>query len=499
MNSRRTLAVTRWTLATCALAGIVLVYKRWLHVNSTTVALTLLLLVLVLAAQWGLRYALVVSVAASACYNFFFLPPFNTFTIADTQNWLAFLAFLATSLIASRLSQQVRDEADEARARQRELDMLFRLSRELLLSESAAALQNSLPGTVVAVTGARSGYLYLMEGDKLSQAGEASVSEVEFPHLARLAETLTGAQVEGEDLEMPIRSGVRPKGIFVLRLAELSLETADAIAGLISLSLDRVHALENLARGEAAKESERLRTLMIDSITHDLRTPLTSIKGAASTLLAGGASETDTHELLSIIDEETDRLNGLISEATEMAQLDAQQVQIHMHPVSVRHLVDAALETCAWVKAQHEVKIEVTPDLRVEVDEVFFQKVLCNLLENAAKYSGAGTPIRVSAEEMDDQISISVADRGIGIDASEQALIFERFYRARPHEGKPSGTGMGLAISRAIVEAHGGELRVTSQPERGSVFTVTLHAARAAAGFQPAWRQSALARRAAPR
>lgn len=474
MNSRRTLVLTRWVLALSALAGIVLAYKRWFHVNPTTVALTLLLLVLVLAAEWGLRYAIVVSIAAAACYNFFFLPLLDTFTIADTQNWLALFAFLATAIIASRLSQQVRDEADEARSRQMELDTLFRLSRELLQSDSFASLLSSLPATVVGITGARSGYLYLMEGERLYQTGGSSVSDVEFPHLTKLSESLMRPQREGEELQIPLHSGVRPKGLFVLHLSQLTPATADAIGGLISMALDRAQALENLARGEAVKESERLRTLMIDSITHELRTPLTSIKGAVTTLLAGGLNVADSGEMLSIIDEESDRLNRLVSEAVEMARLDTRQIQMNKKQVNVHLMVEETLEEFTGLHLHHPIQVEIPETLSVVADPVFLEKVFANLIENAAKYSAEGTPIQISAESEGQSISIHVADRGIGIEPAEQSLVFERFYRAKSHAGITSGTGMGLAISRAIVEAHGGEISVTSQPGKGSVFTLRL-------------------------
>jgi two-component system, OmpR family, sensor histidine kinase KdpD len=477
MHSRRTLSIARWTLAFSGLAGIVLVYKRWLHVNTTTVALTLLLLVLLLATEWGLRYAVVVSVAAAACYNFFFLPPFNTFTIGDTENWLALFAFLATSIIASRLAQAARDEADEASTRQHELEILFQLSRDLLQTESAAGLLRSLPSAVVDVTAARYGMLYLLDGDRAYQAGNDAVSEVEFPHFRQLATSLSGAAIDAEEVQIPIRSGVRPKGLFLLRGVELSVETANAIGGLISIAIDRAQALENVARGEAAKESERLRTLMIDSITHELRTPLTSIKGAATTLLTGELTTEDRDELLSIIDEESDRLNRLVSEAVEMAQLDAQQVQMHFSFVNVRELIEEARTTCAWVEEKHTLHVEVAQDVKLRADPTLLEKVIINLLENAAKYSKEGTPITIMVAHVDESIEISVADRGIGIDPSEQTLIFERFYRARAQASGTSGTGMGLAISRAIVEAHGGRITVTSQPGQGSVFTVILPAA----------------------
>lgn len=472
MHSRRSVAVIRWLLGFGALAGIVLVYRLWFHVNTTTIALTLLLLVLILAAEWGLRYALLVAVAATVLYNFYFLPPIGTFTISDPQNWLALLSFLVTAIVASRLSQRAKDEAAEARSRQRELEVLFRLSREFLQSENAGRLLTSVPSAVLDVTSAGTAMLYLLEGDRLYQAGNI-VSEVELPHLRKQASELQDVREELSEIDIPIRTGVRPRGMLVLRGAVLSKATAQAIGSLISISMDRAQALESVARNEAAKESERLRTLMIDSITHELRTPLTSIKGAATALL-GGVEGEQQHELLSIIDEESDRLNKLVSEAVEMAQLDAQQIQMHFGSVRVADVIASARETCSWIEEKHSIAIDIDERLEMRADPAVFQKVICNLLENAAKYSKPGTPITVTVLSEGENISISIADRGVGIDPSEQPLIFERFYRARSQAESSSGTGMGLAISRAIVEAHGGTIRVTSQLGQGSVFTVIL-------------------------
>jgi two-component system sensor histidine kinase KdpD len=480
MNSRRLIAIARWVLLSGSLAGIILIYRRWVHVNPTTVALTLLLLILVVAAEWGLRYAVVLSIAATAAYNFYFLPPIGTFTINDPQNWLALFSFLVTAIVASRLSERARDQTIEARGRQAELEVLFRVSRELLQSDSLAALVSSVPTAVASVTEARSGVLYLLDGDRLYRAGSEAVSEVEIPHLRQLANKLSGVVREGEEIQIPLRTGVRPKGLVVLRGAALSLRTAEAIGGLISLSIDRVQALEMVAKGEAVKEAERLRTLMIDSITHELRTPLTSVKGAATTLLAAckDGAELDREsriELLTIIDEESDRLNTLVSEAVETAQLDAQQIQMHFAPVSLLEVVDRAREDCAWVEEQHTLSVSIAKELDVHADAALLKKVICNLLENAGKYSKAGTPITVSAEREAGMIAVSVADRGVGIDPAEQTLIFERFYRAG--STGTVGTGMGLAITRSIIEAHGGTIGVRSQPGEGSVFTFTVAAA----------------------
>jgi two-component system sensor histidine kinase KdpD len=182
----------------------------------------------------------------------------------------------------------------------------------------------------------------------------------------------------------------------------------------------------------------------------------------------------ESQELLTIIDEESDRLNRLVSEAVEMAQLDAQQVQMHFGSVDLKTVIDSARKSYPWVEEQHELRINVPDNLLVRADGAMMEKVVSNLLENAAKYSKPGSPITISAEQANGKVLLSIADQGAGIEPSEQALIFERFYRGRAQALGTSGTGMGLAISRAIVDAHGGSIGVTSQPGRGSVFTLTM-------------------------
>jgi len=476
MNSRRLVTVTRWVLAFSALAGIVLVYRRWLHVNPTTVALTLLLFILLLAAKWSLRYAVTLSIAATACYNFYFLPPLGTFTINDPQNWLALLAFLSTAVVGSRLSQRARDEADEARRRQREVELLFTLSRELLQAENVLALVNTLPGLVQTVSRAASVALFLLDGDRLYQTGEPQISMVETPHLRQLAlSPPEDGRLFGDEARIALRAGVRPRGVLLIRGATLSAESLQSIGGLVSIALDRAQALEDVSKSEALKESERLRTLILDSITHELRTPLTSIKGATTTLLSGGElTQEDQHELLTIVNEESDRMNRLIEEAVEMAQIEAQEVHMTMVPVAIADIVAELRESSAAVFHTHSVRVDIPQLPKVLADAEMIGKVLRNLLENAAKYSEAGTPIYISAEYKDEQVWVSVADRGIGIDPSEQGLIFDRLYRSRSQIGTPPGTGMGLAISRAIIQSHAGTLTVTSQPGHGSVFTFSL-------------------------
>ncbi len=479
MNSPRFVEATRWVSAASILAGIVIGYRAWVHVNPTTIALTLLLYILLLAARWSLRYAVAISLAATACYNFYFLPPLGTFTISDPQNWLALFAFLATSVIGSRLSQQARDEAEQARNRQREVELLFTLSRELLQAENVAELVNTLPEIVRRVSRSPSVVLFLLEGGRLYQTGISKLSGSESSHLRQLALGLPGPEIRPDgEVRIPLRTGVRPRGLLILAELSLSDETLQAIGGLISIALDRAQALENVAKAEANKESERLRTLILDSITHELRTPLTSIKGAASTLLTNEeVGPEDRRELLTIVDEEADRLNRLVGQAVEMAQIEAQEVHMHFVPVAVSDLVEKAQGSCAWVSNRHPVAVSLPSLPLVSADPEMIGKVLCNLLENAAKYSRSESPILISAEQKDGMVLTSVSDRGVGIDSAEQGLIFDRLYRSRNQRADVQGTGMGLAISRAIVESHHGTLSVTSQPDHGSVFTFSLPAA----------------------
>ena len=457
------------------LSGIVVVYHLWLHVNPTTVALTLLLLVLFLAAKWGLRYAVATSVAATVAYNFYFLPPIGTFTINDPENWLALFSFLAVSVVGSRLSERAREEADEARLRQRELEVLYGLSRQLLQTENVAGLLNAISPAIALVTRADAIVLFLLDGDRRYMAGDRSAIQMDDIGLRQLAQTLPAPDIVGAQARVPLRVGVRPRGLLLISGVSLSTETLEAMGGLISVSIDRAQALEDVSRGEAAKESERLRSLMIDSITHELRTPLTAIKAAASTLLLPKVLEPELqHELLTVIDEESDRLNRLVSEAVEMAQLETQEVHMTFGPTSVDEMVKQAIEECSSLLERREVTVNVRELPTVIADRDFIIKVLANLIENATKYSDAGTPIFISADRRGEGVSVSVADRGMGIDLSEQGLIFERFYRASVPGQRTSGTGMGLAISRAIIEAHHGTLNVTSQLGEGSVFSFTL-------------------------
>ena len=472
-------APIRWITAAAALCAIVALYRLWLHVNPTTVALTLLLLVLVLAARWGLRYAVATSIAATALFNYYFLPPVGTFTIADTQNWLALFVFLGTSIIASQLSNRIKEEAVQAKAGKHEVEILFQLSRELLQTQNVAELLDAVPRCVETATGASPVALYLSQGERLYLSPGSTAKDLEgidleaSTHLPRIAK----AQAEEWSL-IPLRVGVKPRGVLLLKGGSISEATLEALGSLVSISIDRAEALEGVARSEAARESDRLRTALLDSITHELRTPLTAIKASATALISTEEiSPANRREMLTVIDEESDRLNHLIAQAVQMVQLDSREIHMEFAPQSVAELIENAGQASASAITGHPFEVRLPEHLpRVLADSIWIEHVLGNLLENAAKYSPVGQPIIVSAEPHADTVAISVADRGAGIEPTEQGLIFDKFYRGQSQRYRVSGTGMGLAICRAIVEAHHGTISVVSQSGQGSVFTFTLPA-----------------------
>jgi two-component system sensor histidine kinase KdpD len=213
----------------------------------------------------------------------------------------------------------------------------------------------------------------------------------------------------------------------------------------------------------------------LDSITHEFRTPLTAIKASITSLMSGMTlGDADRRELMTVINEECDRLNRLVGEAAEVAQLESHEFQLDLKPQRVLEVVEAAVESMKPLLGKHPLEVRIPEDVTVLVDAERMKEVLVQLLENAAKYSDAEAPIRVTAESKDNNLLISVADQGTGIDDMEQGLIFDKFYRGKNQRYRVQGTGMGLAIARAIVEAHGGKIGVTSQVGSGSVFHFSL-------------------------
>ena len=441
----------------------------YLKLNPTVVALVFLIGVLFASAYWGLRVAVFLAVLATAAFNFFFLPPLYTFTIADPQNWFALAAFLVTALVASNLSERARREAEQAKQRRSEVERLYALSQQLLTAEDADSLLNSLPRIVAETFSVPGVALLVADRPTLYRSDPSAVCDVE-----KLRSVTARGELSLRDdaSYVPLRMGVRTVGALAVLGGTLSRESLEAIGSLAGLSLERARAMDELTSHRAAQESERLRSALLDSVTHEFRTPLTGIKASVTSLLSTSSlDDAQRKELLTVIDEESDRLNRLVGEAAEMAQLDSGKFTLQLTPQDIRGPIESALDATRHLLQKHTLETSIADGLPpVNIDAERIREVITHLLENAAKYSPEGSSIRVTAEKDGRDIIVSVADHGPGIDASEQPLIFEKFYRGRNQRHTAHGTGMGLAIAKVIIEAHGGSIGVVSQVGKGSVF-----------------------------
>src|SRR6266851_4247582 len=468
--------IVRYSISTATAAVIVAVYFRWLHVNETTVAMTFLVGILLVAANWGLRHSIYLSILSAAAFNFFFLPPILTFTIGEGRNWIALLAFLVTGIVASQLAERARREAKISRRRQREAERLYEFSQQMLVTGNVIDLLNVLPQMIAATFNLAGAAVYLRQRDRVYRSSP-NYMDVTAAELRDAAFTRDHRRDEERGVTLiPILLGTRPIGAVGITGEGTSPEALDAVCGLAAIAIERAGAVETLTRVEASRESERLRNALLDSVAHELRTPLTSITAAITSLrtdpLLDGAQ---SDEMMQVIEEEAARLNRLVGQAMEMADLDAHDIKLDLRPYPMREAVDLALEAVQAQVRNHPVDIRLPDSLPlVEMDLERIATVLQHLLENAAKYSAEGSTIFISAEVAGGRLVTSIADRGVGVDDFERMMIFDKFYRGQGQRYRVQGTGMGLAIAKAIVEAHGGSIDVTSQAGQGSVFSFYL-------------------------
>ena len=469
--------IVHFAIATAIDLLIVAVYFKHLHVNQTTVGFTFLLAILAVAASWGLACAIYMSIVATLAYNYFFLPPVFHFTIADPQNWVALFTFLVTAVLASQLSERARRRTLEANQRRGEVERLYAFSQQLLVTENVRELLNLIPRYIVESFSVSGSALFLEGKHDAYYSDLAAQSSLPVDQLKAVA--LRGEPVLDPASSIcytPLQMGVRSVGTLGMSGSIPSRETMEALGSLIATAIERASTMEKLSKAEAARENDRLRSVLLDAVTHEFRTPLTSIKASAETLLSAvDLDRPQRLELLQVINEESDRLNRLIGEATEVAQLDSRTIELRVRPYPIREAVDMAIAASKLSLSRHPVEITIPdglPDVPMDVDRI--AEVLQQLLDNAGKYSPPGTSIRVTAERRGSELVVSVADHGSGVDDIEQSMIFEKFYRGRNQRVSIQGTGMGLAIVKAIVELHGGVVGVTSQIGRGSVFHFTL-------------------------
>jgi two-component system sensor histidine kinase KdpD len=387
------------------------------------------------------------------------------------------ISFALSCIVVSRLAERARREAMQAVQRQADVGRLYALSQEMMLFEDADKLIRDLPGLIERIFALDGVILYVCEQDRFySSTGEATASI--RAHMQALTEGLSPTLVPLAGYHSTsLMLGMRSMGALAWRPETLSREVSAAIGAQVAIAVARSIAIETTARVEATREGERLRTALIDSLTHELRTPLTSIRAASTTLLEGdGLDEAARLDMARIIDEEAARLDLLIGEAVEMAEIDANVVKVKMSPQNPRALLDQAVEESRKILASHKVSIVVEGDNHASegesawIDPHLLGRVLRHLLENVAGHTPPGSRVKLSSARTDDRLEFCVEDNGPGIDALDLPLIFEKFYRGKNRSSKRKGSGMGLAIIRAILIAHGGGIEASNVPGSGARF-----------------------------
>ncbi len=466
--------ILHWLVATAMamLTGLALV---WLHANSTTAGMVFLALVVWSATQAGITLSLYIAALCAIFFDFFFMLPYHTMRLAGPQQWLEMLTFAASCLVVSRVAERARQQTRHAEQRRKDVERLYELSQELMLYEDAEGLIRELPRLIDRIFSLDGVALYVCDRDKFY----ASTSELPMSIHASLRAMTQGYNptltIPGNLTARPLLLGMRPVGAIAWRPENLSREVATAISAQVATAIARWIAIEASARAEAAREGERLRTALTDSLTHELRTPLTSIRAAATTLLeSGGLDEAGRQDMVAIIDEEAARLDLLIGEAVEMAEIDANVVEVELAPHHPRALLEEAAENSRKALAGHRITITADDPEETELSAWFdphlLSRVLRHLLENAAAYTPPGCRVTLSSRRVGDRLEFRVEDDGPGIDAQDLPMIFEKFYRGKQKANTRKGSGMGLAITRAILAAHGGGIEASSAPGQGATF-----------------------------
>lgn len=457
------------------------------------VAMALLLAVVLVASRYPRGPALAASGLAIAVFDFVFVPPYYTFDVHDTAYFLTFAVMLLVALIMSGLTARIREDALAAREREQRTAALFALDRELdsigkpeeILTIAARHLGGAVRGTAVILPADGDRALPAWPGGGVFESPAVRVAAAWAFEQGEAAGWGTSRGAEAEALALPLGRPSGTLGVAVIDPGdpERELDPADRrtvveLTELTAEALERALLAERHEQARKEVEGEKLRTALLSSLSHDLRTPLSSIEGAASSLLqhAGAIPEELRRELVEAILAESRRMASLVTNLLDMMRLESGALTVHKEWQPLEEALGVALLRLEQRLSAHPVTTRLPSDLPlVPIDGLLIEQVFINLLENAIRYTPPGTPISIRAWPEGGAIVVEVADRGPGIPAGKEEAVFERFYRATAAESQEgAGSGLGLTICRGIVVAHGGRIWGSDRPGGGAVFRFTV-------------------------
>jgi two-component system, OmpR family, sensor histidine kinase KdpD len=456
-----------WVIALLTFTGYTLRF------SAAPVGFLFLLVVVCEAILAGFWQASIVSLLACSCLDYFFYPPLFQFTIADPRDWVALGSFEISALLVSRLSSRERMNSIEAQIQRTSMEQLYELSRSTLLINMHEQPGPQIAQMIQRIFGVEAVTIYDANSGTYDTAGIPRGQEKD------LARECFVDQAEGQDKEAGttwrvLKVGANSVGAMVVR-GKIGMLVADALASLTAMTLDRCVSFENESRIEAAHQSEKLRAAVLDSLAHAVKTPLTAISTASAGLGELGKLNRAQQELVSLIEDESTKLSELSTRLLQTARLEAEKISVAQDEIHVGELVHMALEEQKGRMSGHPVELAVPdPSLTIMGDKDMLSMALAQYIDNAAKYSFAGTAVKIAANQSHSEVMFSVHNFGPAIPIAEREKIFQRFYRSEGTTQLAAGTGIGLSTVKMAAEAHHGHAWVISDASEGTTFFLSV-------------------------
>jgi len=461
-------------IAAGAVAALLLTFFTYrLGFNLSSAASIHLFLIAAIALRWGFLEASIVSLVSVACLDFFFTKPLFVFSVSDMHDWVALGTFETAALFISTLSNKVSRHARESEMRQVQLQRLYELSEQILLLDWTRPVEQQLADLIRSSLHLDGVALWNASALNMGKSGERSINDEEV-RVAYVSNTNSDNMELGLSLRV-LRMGARPFGAVCLCGHSFDVATVNATASLTAIAIERARSFSAQANAEAARQTEQLRSAILDGLAHDFKSPLTTIMTSSSGLLAMNTLEGTEKRLVGLINRHAGHLSDLANHLLLTAKLDTYGIKVRREEVDLMQLIQSSIEVFSFELDGHAIDVRITsPKRTVWADPKLLQMALAQLLDNAVKYGNPGSAIAIAVMEEQAELLISVRNEGSFIPPEEREKVFQRFYRCSGSLHTTSGTGIGLSVVRRITEAHQGRAWVSSDAESGTTFTITL-------------------------
>jgi two-component system, OmpR family, sensor histidine kinase KdpD len=466
--------VVLYRVAMGSLAALLLtLFAFRLHFNLSSATSIYLFLVVVIALRWGFREASIVSLLCVACLDYFFTAPLFQFYMSDSHELVALLTFEAAALLVSRLSNQASRHALESELHKERLQKLYELSQHILLLDRMGMIEQQLADLVRSNLQVKGVALWNALDLKMCRSGACYLSDEEIQ-----AGFHTNTDID--DLAAGIsrrvlHSGMRPIGVLALCGHSLDAASVSAAASLAAVAIERARSFSTETKAEAARQSEQLRSAILDGLAHAFKSPLTTIRVSSSGLLAMNTLSGAEKRLVSLIDRQAGQLSDLTHHLLLTAKLDKTDLKVKPEDIDLVELIESSVQDFSQETGGHAIELQGTfKHKTVRGDRKLIHMALSQILDNAVKYSRPGSPVVIAIMEENNEVAISIRNAGSFIPVEEREKVFQRFYRCSGSIGTISGTGIGLSVVRRIAEAHQGRVSVESDLASGTTFAITL-------------------------